>query len=370
MDLVSALRSSGLTGVWAARHFIHRRIQPLKDRVHLSFDYTGEDDATCEAPEMIQPAALTVRMKRLCAPETDIPNSAKGFPWPFNAGFQPPADRHQFISHPPRQTAPERKRTAEVSTDEPAAKRSAYDPDAEPKVPEHPEEVRIQARSDAKSRALRLLTPRIAALEEIEKDRAEVIARAKLIDDWQRAEIEALKSARASDQETLTARASELEALHKCNAELATECSRLAKGEETAVTELVAEIRQSSRAAVAEIDARLQRATTSRDEFMAAAQEIFVALDNMEPGPSAPSAEDVLQRLRWVSRCIREEGRDSAKAAAYQAFAIVKSLYPRVDLAAAAEGFALDCDSERALELMNDAQEAAVGVCRMMGLHQ
>uniref|UniRef100_J3KVA1 Uncharacterized protein n=1 Tax=Oryza brachyantha TaxID=4533 RepID=J3KVA1_ORYBR len=345
MDLVSALRSSGLTGVWAARHFIHRRIQPLKDRVHLSFDYTGEDDATCEAPEMIQPAALTVRMKRLCAPETDIPNSAKGFPWPFNAGFQPPA--------------------------------------------------RIQARSDAKSRALRLLTPRIAALEEIEKDRAEVIARAKLIDDWQRAEIEALKSARASDQETLTARASELEALHKCNAELATECSRLAKGEETAVTELVgwclhltpyyllcgffrgltfstasAEIRQSSRAAVAEIDARLQRATTSRDEFMAAAQEIFVALDNMEPGPSAPSAEDVLQRLRWVSRCIREEGRDSAKAAAYQAFAIVKSLYPRVDLAAAAEGFALDCDSERALELMNDAQEAAVGVCRMMGLHQ
>uniref|UniRef100_J3KVG4 Uncharacterized protein n=1 Tax=Oryza brachyantha TaxID=4533 RepID=J3KVG4_ORYBR len=41
-------------------------------------------------------------------------------------------DRHQFLSYPPSRASPVLKRGTEPSADEPAAKRMAFDPDAEP----------------------------------------------------------------------------------------------------------------------------------------------------------------------------------------------------------------------------------------------
>uniref|UniRef100_J3KZT9 Uncharacterized protein n=1 Tax=Oryza brachyantha TaxID=4533 RepID=J3KZT9_ORYBR len=65
------------------------------------------------------------------------PMRSSNFPAPFHAGNAPPVDRHHFLSYPPSQAMLELKWAAEVSADEPAAKRIAFDPDADlPEVSE------------------------------------------------------------------------------------------------------------------------------------------------------------------------------------------------------------------------------------------
>uniref|UniRef100_J3L0T4 Uncharacterized protein n=1 Tax=Oryza brachyantha TaxID=4533 RepID=J3L0T4_ORYBR len=115
---------------------------------------------------------------------------------------------------------------------------------------------------------------------------------------------------------------------------------------------------------------RLKSVEATRDQFDSMAQAVFRVLESLETGPSSGPTDDVLKKLRVVPTCMLEEMRDSAKATACQAFTIVKSLYPRVDIATAIEGFATDCNAKNALERMNDAREATDGVVRTMDLQQ
>uniref|UniRef100_J3N1I5 Uncharacterized protein n=1 Tax=Oryza brachyantha TaxID=4533 RepID=J3N1I5_ORYBR len=156
-----------------------------------------------------------------------------------------------------------------------------------------------------------------------------VLARAKAINDSECVEIQVQKSAEALSQEVI-----------------------------------VVEVCQNYQAVVAELEAHLRSVEASQDEFISTTQAVFGVLDIIETRPSSPSVEVMPQGLRKVPLCIHEEGRDPTKAAACQAFAIMKSLYPRVDFAVADKGFALDCD----LELMNEAQEAVDGVCKTIDL--
>jgi hypothetical protein len=46
LELVSDMKSRGVTGAAVARSFSRRMIQPIKDRVHLAYEYCGQSDPT------------------------------------------------------------------------------------------------------------------------------------------------------------------------------------------------------------------------------------------------------------------------------------------------------------------------------------
>uniref|UniRef100_J3LQ25 Uncharacterized protein n=1 Tax=Oryza brachyantha TaxID=4533 RepID=J3LQ25_ORYBR len=246
----------------------------------------------------------------------------------------------------------------------------------------------IQARSNAKSQALRLLSPWIVVLEEVKKDREEVLAQAKAVDDKQCAEIQARKSTEASSWEVIDVLATHTFSIHltlfsdsvsRSLGELTSDDgatqgpSKGRRGHSRQICfspTVLAEVWENSQAMMAPLKALPKGVEATRDKFVSMAQAVFGVLDNLETGPSISSAEEALEKLRKVLMCMLEEARDSVKANICQAFAIMKSLYPRVDIVATIGGFAADCDSEKALELMNKAQEAVDGVVRTMGLQQ
>ena len=41
---LSAMKDQGLNGVGVVTSFIRRRVQPLQERVHYGFEYTGPED--------------------------------------------------------------------------------------------------------------------------------------------------------------------------------------------------------------------------------------------------------------------------------------------------------------------------------------
>ena len=48
---ISELRSLGLTGINVAASFLKRKVQPLQQRAHWGFEYTGFDDPSRMSPE-------------------------------------------------------------------------------------------------------------------------------------------------------------------------------------------------------------------------------------------------------------------------------------------------------------------------------
>ncbi|KAF0929267.1 hypothetical protein E2562_019589 [Oryza meyeriana var. granulata] len=51
LDALAFLKKEGLSDIGVAFSFFVRRIHPLKDRVHLAFEYTGANDPSCETSE-------------------------------------------------------------------------------------------------------------------------------------------------------------------------------------------------------------------------------------------------------------------------------------------------------------------------------
>jgi hypothetical protein len=48
LELVKELKDRGVTGGSVARSFCQRLIQPIKDQVHLTYEYCGQSDPTHE----------------------------------------------------------------------------------------------------------------------------------------------------------------------------------------------------------------------------------------------------------------------------------------------------------------------------------
>src|SRR5207237_2121632 len=46
---LAVCRSEGVNGVGVVVNFLGRRVQPIKDRLHLASEYTGRGDPTCES---------------------------------------------------------------------------------------------------------------------------------------------------------------------------------------------------------------------------------------------------------------------------------------------------------------------------------
>ena len=58
-------KDDGVNGVGVVRSFVGRRIQPIKERVHLAFDYDGTQDTTRESPKLWKKDALDARVASL-----------------------------------------------------------------------------------------------------------------------------------------------------------------------------------------------------------------------------------------------------------------------------------------------------------------
>jgi hypothetical protein len=66
LGLVSELKKQGVTGAAVARLFCRRMIQPIKDRVHPTYEYVGQTDPTREVNRKVskeEMAAVTSRPK-------------------------------------------------------------------------------------------------------------------------------------------------------------------------------------------------------------------------------------------------------------------------------------------------------------------
>ena len=75
------IATAGLTGIDILRVFLSRRVQPLKQRVHPLFEYTGTLDSTRESPDLLPDGKLKARLQKLLEPKTPI--TPPGGPAPY-----------------------------------------------------------------------------------------------------------------------------------------------------------------------------------------------------------------------------------------------------------------------------------------------
>ena len=74
LEILGGRKGAGVTGVGIVLSFIHRRVQPIKDRVHPSSEYSGSDDPTRESAEPWEEEEIVRRVKTLFAGDVEITN--------------------------------------------------------------------------------------------------------------------------------------------------------------------------------------------------------------------------------------------------------------------------------------------------------
>uniref|UniRef100_J3KUJ4 Uncharacterized protein n=1 Tax=Oryza brachyantha TaxID=4533 RepID=J3KUJ4_ORYBR len=484
LNLIENLKTTGLTGVWATRHFIWHRIQPLKNQVRLTFDYTRSEDPTWEMVEVLQAEAIRARVGRLFMLGTEILVDASGLQSSFHARNAAPVDQHQFLSYHPSQASPVLKRALEEFTDEPADKSVAFDPDAElAAVPEdvdapsptrslsppplkllrkpvfrkgprkssdvdptapagsgdtqppapataivlaasgptftpatnpvldpvakvigtaivaepsvNPSSVSVPSRvpghdkrsgvvvvrpslamaiegvnTEAPARPTVAATPVVARPEargrRADKVKADVLddthdiaeikgrieqsvrllkEHVKALESGLQGEIADLQVEDVSHRPRIKDQAAALDESKKVNVTLQADCVSLLAAQ--ACTKAECSKLSASKAVLEAECERLKNA--------GAAQVVLGTAQGLSTGPNAVDDKDVNRRMWELLARHTEEMREAAKMAASQVLAILKSLYPRIDLVVLPDGFAADCEPENALRLMKEA---------------
>ena len=62
---IAALKKKGLTVERVAYSFMKRRIQPLMERVHLGYEYTGDNDESCMATGPLSNDLIMERLAKM-----------------------------------------------------------------------------------------------------------------------------------------------------------------------------------------------------------------------------------------------------------------------------------------------------------------
>ena len=75
-------KGEGVTGVGVVANFINHRVQPLKERAHPSFEFSGPDDPTRESGALLPEGALRERLRALFA--SDAALTLENCPFPFS----------------------------------------------------------------------------------------------------------------------------------------------------------------------------------------------------------------------------------------------------------------------------------------------
>jgi hypothetical protein len=65
LELVSDMKTRGVTGVPVARSFCRRMIQPIKDRVHPAYEYCGQSDPTREVNRKVSKEEMAARVSQI-----------------------------------------------------------------------------------------------------------------------------------------------------------------------------------------------------------------------------------------------------------------------------------------------------------------
>jgi hypothetical protein len=64
LELVNDMKKRGVTGAAVARSFCRRMIQPIKDRVHLAYEYCGQSDPTGEVNHKVSKEEMQLEFPR------------------------------------------------------------------------------------------------------------------------------------------------------------------------------------------------------------------------------------------------------------------------------------------------------------------
>jgi hypothetical protein len=65
LELVSNMKKRGVTGAAVARSFCRRMIQPIKDRVHPTYEYCGQSDPAREVNHKVSKEDMAARVSQM-----------------------------------------------------------------------------------------------------------------------------------------------------------------------------------------------------------------------------------------------------------------------------------------------------------------
>ena len=82
LEYIRNRKSEGVHGVGVVVSFINRRVHPIKERVHLGYEFSGHDDLTRESEEVWTAEEFVGRLKPLFASEVVLSN--EGCPLPYS----------------------------------------------------------------------------------------------------------------------------------------------------------------------------------------------------------------------------------------------------------------------------------------------
>jgi hypothetical protein len=77
LELVSDLKKRGVTGAAVARSFCRRMIQPIKDRVHPTYEYCGQSDPTREVNRMVSKEEMASRVSQMYSGKVKVKKCPK-----------------------------------------------------------------------------------------------------------------------------------------------------------------------------------------------------------------------------------------------------------------------------------------------------
>jgi hypothetical protein len=77
LELVSNMKSREVTGAAVARSFCRRMIQPIKDRVHRTYEYCGQSDPTREVNRKVSREEMAARVSQIYSGNVKL-KSARG----------------------------------------------------------------------------------------------------------------------------------------------------------------------------------------------------------------------------------------------------------------------------------------------------
>jgi hypothetical protein len=77
LELVNELKKQGVTGAVVARSFCRWMIQPIKDRVHLAYEYWGQSDPTCEVNRKVSKEEMAARVSQMYSGKVKVKKCPK-----------------------------------------------------------------------------------------------------------------------------------------------------------------------------------------------------------------------------------------------------------------------------------------------------
>jgi hypothetical protein len=77
LELVRDMKKREVTGGAVARSFCRWMIQPIKDRLHSSYEYWGQSDPTCEVNRKVSKEEMVARVSQMYSGKVKVKECPK-----------------------------------------------------------------------------------------------------------------------------------------------------------------------------------------------------------------------------------------------------------------------------------------------------